>query len=384
MAKIDPYDFLAHLRACGLSFYSGVPDSLLSGLCSAIESSVLPTHHVTAPNEGVAVALGVGSYLATGHPPVIYLQNAGLRNVVNPIVSLASPVIYGIPMLLVVGWRAEVLAGNDDAKQLADEPQHQLQGRITLSQLEIMGVPFEVLDADAADWKSKVSGLIDRLRAENTPAALVVRKNTFSVPSRPTEAAQRQNAITREQVIACCLSIAPDATPVVATTGMAARELFELRKQRGQGHERDFLCIGAMGLASQVAVGMARSQPNRHVLCLDGDGALLMHMGGMALCAATKNLVHVVINNKAHESVGGYATTAPDAQLATLAQSWGYHIARRVSTIEELESALTASFQGFNSAFIEVLCAPGHRADLGRPTVSPADGKDALMRFIAR
>jgi phosphonopyruvate decarboxylase len=381
VAKIDPYDFLAHLRGCGLSFYSGVPDSLLSGLCSAIEGSILPTHHVTAPNEGVAVALGVGSYLATGQPPVIYLQNAGLGNVVNPIVSLASPVIYGIPMLLVVGWRAEVLA---DTKQLADEPQHQLQGRITLSQLEIMGVPFEVLGADAADWKGRVSRLIERLRAESTPAALVVRKNTFSVPSRPKEAAQDRAQMTREQAIACCLNVAPHATPVVATTGMAARELFELRKHRGQGHERDFLCIGAMGLASQVAVGMARAQPSRRVLCIDGDGALLMHMGGMPLSAATKNLVHVVINNRAHESVGGYATSAPDVRLATLAQSCGYAIARRVSTLADLEDALKASFQGFNSAFIEVRCAPGHRADLGRPTVSPADGKDALMKFIGR
>jgi phosphonopyruvate decarboxylase len=351
-------------------------------LCSAIESDVPPSHHVTAPNEGVAVALGVGSYLATGHPAVIYLQNAGLGNVINPIVSLAAPEIYGIPMLLVIGWRAEMSEGSGDVRQLPDEPQHQLQGRITLSQLELMGVPFEVLDGTLGDWKSRVSRLVDRLRAESIPAALVIRKNTFSVPPRSTETAPARAEMTREQAIACCLTVAPETTPVVATTGMAARELFELRKHRGQGHERDFLCIGAMGLASQVAVGMARSRPDRRFLCIDGDGALLMHMGGMALCAATRNLIHVVINNKAHESVGGYVTSSPEAQLTALAQSWGYDVARRVSTVAELQDALTAALQGLNSAFIEVLCAPGHRADLGRPTVSPAEGKAALMKFI--
>jgi len=379
---IDPNEFLDHLAKRGLSFFSGVPDSLLSGLCATIGSRLPVSHHVVAPNEGSAVALGAGHYLATGSPPVIYFQNSGLGNIINPIVSLAAPGIYGLPMLLVIGWRGEIHSENGESRQLPDEPQHKVQGRITLEQLGLIGISCEVLEPGQKNWKEAADRMIDRLGVDNGPTALVVRKDTFGkVPAaKPTAASAAR--LNREQAIACCLKALPEKVPVVATTGMAAREVFELREQWKQHHDRDFLCIGAMGLASQVAAGIALAIRPSKVACIDGDGALLMHMGGMAVCARTANLIHIVMNNEAHESVGGYPSTASGMDLSSVARSCGYRGVYRAASTAELERAMTDALSADGSTFIEVICAVGHRSDLGRPTIPPAKGKEALMRFL--
>jgi phosphonopyruvate decarboxylase len=381
---IDSYQFLDHLTARGLRFFSGVPDSVLSGLCAGINNRLPATDHVVAPNEGAAIALGAGHYLATGTPPVIYLQNAGLGNIVNPVVSLVSPGVYGMPMLLIIGWRGEMYEEDGTTAQLPDEPQHHVQGRITLGQLELMDIPYEVLDAGRQEWRKSVDRMIDRLRTDNGPAALVVRKDTFSKVALPKSAEAGAARLNREEAISCCLKSLPETVPVVATTGMAAREVFELRAQSQQGHHRDFLCIGAMGLASQVAAGIALGIPNSRVACIDGDGALLMHMGSMAVCAGVPNLVHIVMNNEAHESVGGHPSAACGLDLSLVARTFGYKVVRRVTSAAELEQALAAALAATGSAFIEILCAVGHRADLGRPTIPPTRGKEILMEFLGR
>jgi phosphonopyruvate decarboxylase len=379
---IEPRDFLVHLRSSGFCFFSGVPDSLLGGLCDAICEQILPANHIAAANEGIAVGLAIGHYLANGTPPVVYLQNAGLGNIVNPLVSLAAREIYAIPMLLIIGWRGEIYDADGRATQIPDEPQHAVQGRITLPLLDLLDIAYEVIDGNRTDWKEIVDRLAQQQRIRKAPVALVVRKNTFRKPAASRANTCGQPKIGREEAIACCLRILPETVPIVATTGMASRELFELREQLEQGHHRDFLSIGGMGLASQVATGLASAMPDRKVVCIDGDGAMLMHMGGLATCARASNLIHLVMNNEAHDSVGGYPTAGIGLDLSSIAKSCGYSAIARATTIAGIEDALKRALAATGSAFIEVRCRVGHRPNLGRPTESPSKNREALMAFL--
>jgi phosphonopyruvate decarboxylase len=375
---IDPSDFLAHLLSREVKFYTGVPDSLLAEFCACVTARLDGENHVIAHGEGGAVAMAIGHHLATGHPALVYMQNSGLGNAINPITSLAAAEVYGIPMLLLIGWRAEL---DDAGGQFPDEPQHALQGRVTCGQLDLLGIPHEVIDAGSRDWSRTIDRLLDEARAGSRPVALVVRRQTFGQFARdPVPAAA---SITREAAIEACLSSVPDDMPVICTTGMASRELFELRVRRGESGRGDFLTVGGMGYALQIAVGVALARSDRRVLCLDGDGALLMQMGGLPYGARAANLVHVVINNAAHESVGAQPTLARAIDLPAIAVGCGYRLVRRVEQVEKLRAVLAEAAARSESVFIEVRCGVGHRSDLGRPTRSPQENKVRFMGALA-
>lgn len=374
---IDPVEFLAALEKLDIRFAAGVPDSLLKDVCACLTDRFPKARHVIAANEGAAAGLAIGHYLATGRPALVYMQNAGLGNVVNPIASLADPQVYGIPMLLMVGWRGEMLP---DGTQLRDEPQHVKQGQITLAQLEVLGVPYRVVDGQTPAAEPVLRELVELALAGSRPVALVVRKQTFS-PYRLPPAAETA-VLTREAAIRAVVAALPDQVPVVATTGMASRELFELRAAAGGGHARDFLTVGGMGFASQIAAGLALARPGQKVLCLDGDGAALMHLGGLTTGADCPNLLHVVLNNGAHDSVGGQPTKGAVLDFAALARACGYARAARAATAEEVGARLGELLSGTGSALLEIQCRRGHRPDLGRPTRTPAQAKDDFMRHL--
>jgi len=377
---IDPDEFLNFLTSQGVLFFSGVPDSLLKELCQAILVNPQVAGHQTACNESAAVGIAMGYHLATTTLPAIYLQNSGLGNVVNPVCSLAANAVYGIPLLLIVGWRGEIL---QNGEQLHDEPQHRLQGQITLAQLDVMNIPWCIIDGESALPCERIRELLDRARTQKHPVALVIRKKTFSPHQRPAMPPPASQYPLREEIVAACLEILPDSVPVISTTGMLSRELYELRTQRHEAHHRDFLTVGGMGLASQIALGISCGQPRRKVVCLDGDGATLMHMGGLTNCAQSSSLIHIVINNGAHESVGGQPTAAGGLDLALIAAASGY---RRVSvalTSGQLQDALRAALEADDSQFIEVKCRPGHRRDLGRPALTPQQNRQQFMAFLA-
>ena len=295
--------FFQNLVENNIEFFTGVPDSLLNSICSYITDNVSSKKHIIAANEGNALALGIGYYLASGKLPLIYLQNSGLGNIVNPLLSLADPDVYSVPMLLMIGWRGEPNA--------TDEPQHKKQGRVTLKLLEAMEVPYQVLSIDTSDDQAKE--IINKASKEalknNAPFAIVIKKNTFS-EYKIKKDKMVNSLLFREDAIKIIVDNLDDKDIVVSTTGFASRELFEYREKLKQGHNKDFLTVGGMGHANQIALGIAMQKPNRRVLCLDGDGSTLMHMGSLGISGNVEcnNFKHIIFNNGAHDSVGGQPT----------------------------------------------------------------------------
>ena len=365
----------ALMELIGADFYAGVPDSQLKALCSWLYDRYgVSSHHIIAANEGNAAALAAGYYLATGRVPVVYLQNSGLGNIVNPAASLLNEKVYGIPCLFIVGWRGE--------PGVHDEPQHIFQGEITLSLLENLDIPAYVLDKTTT--LEQVKTKLDEYRAlfaQGKQAAFVVRKGALEYQGKSAYASRCP--MGREEAIGHILA-ASGEDPVVSTTGKASREVYELREARGQGHGRDFLTVGSMGHSSSIALGIALQKPERRVWCLDGDGAALMHLGAMALIGANRpaNLIHVVLNNEAHESVGGMPTVAGALDLPAIARACGYPLALSAASPEALGQALEEAKAENRLTFLEVKCAMGAREDLGRPTTTPAENKAAFMAHL--
>ncbi|AGZ30267.1 phosphonopyruvate decarboxylase [Burkholderia pseudomallei] len=379
-------DLIGILTDAGVDLAVGVPDSLLKSFCGRLNDPDCPLRHLVASSEGGAVGIAIGHHLATGGLAAVYMQNSGIGNAINPLVSLADRAVYGIPLVLIVGWRAEISASGT---QVHDEPQHVTQGRITLPLLDALSIRHLVLERAGGENDAlapSIAQLIAGARQTSQPVALVVRKDAFddASASRPGAAAPHAGRMTREQAIALIVEHADAGTAIVSTTGVASRELYELRDRLGHSHARDFLTVGGMGHASQIAVGIALARPAQKVICIDGDGALLMHMGGLAYCAGAPNLTHVVINNGVHDSVGGQPTLAAHLRLSHIAASCGYAFSRSVATPIELESALHHASCLDGSAFIEVTCRPGYRSDLGRPRTSPAENKRHFMAFLSR
>ncbi|HYC58384.1 MAG TPA: phosphonopyruvate decarboxylase [Thermoanaerobaculia bacterium] len=375
---IDPEHFIATLSEAGIRFVTGVPDSLLKDFGAALTAHYSADRHVIAANEGGAVGLAIGHYLAGGSPALVYLQNSGLGNAVNPLVSLADPQIHGIPIVLLIGWRGELL---DGGAQAHDEPQHRKQGQITPALLEVLSIPYRLIDAATTDVKSLIEEVVAESRQRSGPVALLVRRNTFA--HAVAGSGSDGDSMSREEAIRVILSVIGDDVPIVSTTGMASRELFELRTRDGLGHHREFLTVGGMGHASQIAAGVAIATPEKKILCLDGDGALLMHMGSLTISAACDNLLHVVINNGAHDSVGGQPTKGAVLDLTKIAAACGYGSIAMASNPAEIESNLQAMLSSNCSSFLEIKCRRGARPDLGRPDRSPAVNKAEFMSFLS-
>jgi phosphonopyruvate decarboxylase len=373
---IDPLEFVRALESRGVEFFSGVPDSLLQDFCACVADRARPAHHIIAANEGGAVAAAIGYHLATGRIPLVYMQNSGLPNALNPLLSLADPAVYAIPMVMLIGWRGE--------PGTADEPQHRKVGEITLELLESCQIAYTLLDAETTDAESAVS-VVASPRTTGALHAFVVRKGAFSTYAI-RETAKNVGSLNREEAIAEAVeSMGPDDL-VVATTGLTARELYAHRVRRGHSHDRDFLVVGGMGHAAQIAHTLAAHCPDRQVYCLDGDGALLMHMGALAVIGSTRapNFRHVVLNNGMHESVGGQQTAAAGIDLPAIARAVGYVSAVRVDSLDQLQPSLKELRRIDGPALLEVRISPGHRADVGRPRGHPRERKAAWLTAVIR
>ena len=370
------------LDAClnvGIDFFTGVPDSFLSGLCDELflRFGTDGPSHTVAHNEGGAIGLCAGHYLATGRPALCYMQNSGLGNAVNPIASLMDRKVYSLPCLLVVGWRGE--------PGTKDEPQHITQGAVTLPQLDLLSVPYIILSPDTSDedFLKAFSGLKEVL-SQGRIAAVVVRKGALKSSGRPDYG--NSFSMTREKAAEVILEHLPASDIVVSTTGKLSREIFEIRERTSCGHEKDFLTVGSMGHASMIALQIAREKPDRRVWCLDGDGAMLMHLGSLPVIAraGVSNLIHVVIDNGAHETVGGMPVCSGSLSPAKLALAAGYSRALECDSPETLSARLQALLSGPSAgpSLLVVHCACGARADLGRPTTTPIQNRDAFMAFL--
>ncbi len=349
--------FVNKLRERGVDFFAGVPDSFLNSFCTYLQKNVDSGHHVIAANEGNAIAMAAGYQIATDRLPLVYMQNSGLGNAVNPLVSLADKNVYSVPMILLIGWRGEPGIGDHD--------QHRTQGEITTKMLDDMDIPYRVMglsdkEDDMSDWAAKTA------RREESPVALIVRKGVFS--GKKTKPNDDSYPLRRENVIEILLEYLPSDTIYVATTGRATRELHVLREERGESHRHDFLNVGSMGHASSVAVGMALARPNRQIVCLDGDAAALMHLGTFAVTdkCAIPNFLHVVLNNGCHESVGGQPSVGQKADLTVIAEACGYQtIGGPVIDRESLLEALKQLKDRDKAGFLDMWIRAGLRDDLG-------------------
>ena len=372
---IDPQEFVEQLQLKEVEFFTGVPDSLLKDLCGCLEHLPQANKHVVAANEGGAVALALGYHLATRKIPLVYLQNSGLGNIINPVLSLADKEVYSIPMLLVIGWRGE--------PGVHDEPQHKKQGRVMLPMLQALEIPYSVLGPEVDNADDIVADALAYLRKASAPFALVIKKGTFK-PFTTSRIDAEEFPLSREEAIQHVLEVMDESDMVVATTGMSSREVYECRAKKGEGHHRDFLTVGGMGHASQIALGIALQKPERSIYCLDGDGALLMHMGALAINGTFKatNLKHVILNNGAHDSVGGQPTVGLSIDLLSVANAVGYKYAVRAQSSKELHSSLRVFKDSMGPSLLEIRVRRGSRKDLGRPATTPAQNKEVFMDFV--
>lgn len=372
---IQPKFFYDTLANYGINFYAGVPDSLLKNLCAYITDHADAAHNIIAANEGGAMGLAAGHYLATDQIPVVYMQNSGEGNIINPLASLTDKDVYNIPVLLVIGWRGK--------PGVHDEPQHVKQGKVTTGLLNTMGIDYTVLSKEEDKAFVQIQKAVDYMQTTKECYALVVEKDTFDTYALQS-IEKNDLTMSREEAIKTVAAVLGEKDAIVSTTGMISRELFEYRTAMNQGHERDFLTVGSMGHASQIALGIALEKADRRIWCFDGDGATIMHMGSMAIVAqkAPKNYVHVVFNNGAHDSVGGQPTVGLHIDLPRVARAVGYKHTYSVATKEDLADILNEVKNIDGPVLLEVKVKKGNRKDLGRPTTTPVQNKEALMEFL--
>ena len=374
---ISPKYFYDSLIANGTDFFAGVPDSLLKNFCAYITDNAPADKHIISANEGSATALATGYHFATGKIPLIYMQNSGEGNMINPLLSIVDPDVYSVPMMIVIGWRGE--------PGVHDEPQHVKQGKVTCDLLDAMKIPYSVLGADNCNkcLDKALAKAYEYIKANNAPYALVIKKGTFEDYALQNNTTVEAD-MSREEAIEKIMLSAPETAAFVSTTGMASRELYELRDKHGQGHSRDFLTVGGMGHASQIALSIAMQKKDRLIYCIDGDGASIMQMGGMATIGTRNpsNMVHIVLNNGAHDSVGGQPTVGRQIDLCGIAKACGYENVVKASTKEELDAILKDKNTFDKLTFIEVLVRKGARKDLGRPKTTPQENKKAMMEFL--
>ncbi|MBY0547338.1 MAG: phosphonopyruvate decarboxylase [Candidatus Obscuribacterales bacterium] len=375
---LDPAEFIAILKSKQVSFFAGVPDSLLKNLLALASTTLDSAEFQVCANEGSAVALACGYHLATGKIGCVYMQNSGLGNAINPLLSLADPLVFGIPLLLVIGFRGE--------PGVQDEPQHKKQGAIMERLMLALDIPFELLGTDS-DLEATIERCLRFAKERSGPAAILVRKGAFAGENGLPDAPRSSELMTREAAIAMIAQHGGSRTRFVASTGKIARELYEYRHANPGGVGQDFYCVGGMGHASQIALGICLTAPDTPVYCLDGDGAALMHMGHLAAIAAAapKNLTHFILNNRVHESVGGQPTVNPATNFSLVGAALNYARSLQVDSEESLKSALQAIPSGGGPALVEVIVAAGSREDLARPAETPQQLKSRFMQlFVER
>ena len=356
-------------------FLTGVPDSIFKHFLIDANNDTRFEHVITS-NEGESCAIAAGYHIGCGKVPLIYMQNSGFGNCVNPLTSLLDPKIYGIPALLCISWRG--LPGTHD------EPQHKRMGDTLPGLCSLLDIPYAIATNDAKHMQQLLQQAREYTETHNKPYAILFPKGsiTASEASKQSKPALAENALLREQILEGILDQSNDNDIFVTTTGKTSRELYEIRERRNQGHGQDFLTVGSMGCASSIALGIALKQPKRRVIVVDGDGACLMRLEALATIGneQPKNLMHIVIDNLAYESTGSQPTVSPVVDFAAVAKACSYKNSLKVDDLPQLKQAMNEYTTG--PSFFVIECQPHSRADLGRPKSTPQQNKQALMQYL--
>jgi len=374
--KLLPQDLYKIFVKNHVVYFCGVPDSILSSFGLYLEDHAGDRHDIAA-NEGNAIGLAIGYFLATSKLALLYMQNSGLGNAINPLVSLADSEVLGIPMILLIGWRGQ--------PGKVDEPQHIKQGKITTILLDNLHIPYIVLSRKSDKVSEQVAKACRNALIHKRPFALLVEPNTIG-SYKTAHDKHNDSRITREQAIGCIVGSLDDKDILVATTGKTARELFEYRRSKYRSHKKDLLVVGGMGHASSIAMSIAEQKLKQNVYCIDGDGALIMHMGALATIAnkKLKNFNHIVINNGSHESVGGQQTVGLDIDIPAVAKACGYKFTHSVANLADLNKTLNTTKRADGPILIEVCVNKKSRPNLGRPSIKPSKNKQDFMAFLKK
>ncbi len=359
-----------------INFYCGVPDSLLKDFCAYLTDYSEDNKHIITANEGNAIALACGNYLATQKPALVYMQNSGTGNCINPLLSLADAEVYNIPILMLVGWRGE--------PKIQDEPQHKKQGQVTSKIFDVIEVKHDILEKDFDKAKNQIDFAFKYMQKTKKPYALIVQKGTFDKYISKKNKKRSKAILSREEALNILCTQLKDDDIIISTTGQLSRELYEYRENNFQSHKKDFLTVGSMGHASSIALGIALAKPERNIFCLDGDGAAIMHLGAIPVLASSeiKNLKHIIFNNEAHDSVGGQATCANKINFTKLAQACGYKNTFCAINKKELKNILPKFLSKNDLSLLEIKVKCGARENLGRPKESPIENKESFMEFL--
>lgn len=372
---INVADLYNLLTENNINCFCGVPDSLLRDFCAYITDNTDNKHHTITANEGNAIGLAAGHYLATGNPALVYMQNSGIGNCVNPLLSLTDEEVYNIPLLMFIGWR-----GEPDKK---DEPQHIKQGKVTDKLLDTMGIKYSIMPDNFEEAKSFIDNAVQYMKDTNCPYAFIIRKGTFEKYSLKNKKVSNYE-LKREEAIETVIRNLKTTDIIVSTTGHISREVYETRERIGQNHKQDFLTVGSMGHSSSIALGIALEKPDRNVYCFDGDGALLMHQGALSVNATKEltNFKHIVFNNEAHDSVGSQPTAMYKENVSKVALECGYNKSYSVQTKEELIKILPEFISDNGTSLLEIKVKCGAREDLGRPKEKPQENKKIFMENL--
>ena len=367
MIKID--SFINELKKNDLKFSSGVPDSLFKDLCFGFEKK-FNKDHVTAANEGSAVGIGIGYYLSTKKIPIIYMQNSGLGNAINPLISLADKNVYNVPLFLIIGWRGE------DHKSFVDEPQHISQGKVTQEFLKNLNIRYKIVNANT-NYKNQIKSLKDYAQKKSRVVALLIKKNSFE---KIKNINKKNTNLQREKILEVLVNNLPKKSIVISTTGILSRELNEVIK-RNKVQINNLMCVGGMGHAISLASGLAKKKKNK-IFCFDGDGAITMHLGSLATSSKLNNIVHIVFNNYSHESVGGHDNSAKHVKFYKVAKNLGYKYSAVCKKEKKILDLLKKSVKSKRSFFIEIITAKGHRSNISRPSEKMSDLKNKFIESI--
>lgn len=374
---VDQKLLFAALNQMGVDFFTGVPDSLLNDFCLYLVKNIPDGQHVMAANEGNAIGIAAGHYMATGKIPVVYMQNSGIGNATNPLLSLTHECVYGIPMILVIGWRGD--------PAISDHAQHKKQGELTPVLMKDMDIPYEILDSDDSVIE-KFAWAVAKAKEISSPVALIAKKAIL------TEKVKKQvypdsRLMNREEAVSAVVEVLGSDAVYLGTTGRATREVHEQLKAHGVGEGHEFQNVGSMGHVSSVGLGLALARPDQKVVVFDGDAAVVMHMGALATNCRYKagNLIHIVLNNGVNESVGGQPSAGYVINLTEVAAACGYRTpGHAVETKEELQRIIRDFDKGEMPLFVDVHVRQGIRSDMPKLNIDHKAQKDALMKNLIK